>query len=238
MRWWPVAARHARSRTIAWSVAAAILVVAAGCARSQSQSGTSSDAAARSVPEPNGGEQPAEDVIGNPIGSHAIEVTSLDEVQLPFQPIAPAGLGTPVKILVSPVDRDAEPKIAWIFDDPTFGTFHVSERITSLTDELLAGQAGMKSGCTTQSLDPGAYGEGAYSTGCVMAGMQMLALGDGRSALVMPGDDVTTVMWLAKPTILDASAFPGVKAPMLTFELVGATAAMDPQQAAALAARV
>lgn len=71
-----------------------------------------------------------------------------------------------------------------------------------------------------------------------MPGMQMVVLDDGRAALVMPGDDVTTVMWLATPTILDASAFPGVKAPMLTFELVGATAAMDPQQAAALAARV
>jgi hypothetical protein len=131
----------------------------------------------------------------NPLGRDGADVDSVANVNLPFDPVVPTGLGEAERIVVSRPRRVAarDRAIAWVYRQPQ-GRFFVLQRLTQRTQRQLLDLAvppGTLNDCAPS--DPGAP---LPPTGCRPRGHHVAHLTDGRTGIVVWGRSVTSLTWL------------------------------------------
>jgi hypothetical protein len=123
---------------------------------------------------------------------------------LPFTPVSPKGLGSPLRILVTPGDvgvRSAE--IVWVYDQPGGSRMLLIEHLADAgpTQAEFEDLAAQPTGCQTQapsSNDAVNFGEGAGpKIDCFGGRLYFTELTPGNQAFVNSGNVTTAVHWFA-----------------------------------------
>lgn len=132
------------------------------------------------------------------------EVANPHSADLPFTPISPKDLGTPLRILVTP-ENVALPstEIVWVYDQPGGGRILLIEHLADVgpTQAEFDGLAAQPTGCETQSPsaeDATNLGEGAGPRVVCFGGRHYFTeLTPGEQVFVNSGEVTTAVHWFA-----------------------------------------
>ncbi|HXF37073.1 MAG TPA: hypothetical protein VNO17_07835 [Actinomycetota bacterium] len=183
-----------------------VAMIAASCATTSDRDLGSADR--------GGGEEPDAAFLAKPLGDLGVEVTSLAQARLPFEPLVPERLGAPVRI-VATTGGPQEVSVAWVFDHPTLGEFAVVERVDDWTEAGLKLEAASvpSPGCTTVEVDNG-EGKGTVER-CASNNSELIKLADGQDALLTAGESFSVVTWI-EPLV----ARPQVAAQLAGFNVV------------------
>ena len=102
--------------------------------------------------------------------------------ELMFAPIAPAGLGTPEKILITDPGASDLPDrtIVFVYDHPVFGTFSIEELRATITQEQLERLLTC----------------GEEEVGCDASGYSLVKVRGDITALLNAGSVSTNISWL------------------------------------------
>lgn len=142
-----------------------------------------------------------EQILSNPLGGEGTEITDLAEAELPYAPMAPSGLGKPLRVVVTAGGEPALRQIAWIYDHPDYGRFYVLEELATTTEDVLLEPAMGDRGCTLT-----AHPEGGYDMSCRLGDFRVAQIRGSVNALVSNGDNVRAVEWLEPVEITDEKA--------------------------------
>jgi hypothetical protein len=163
-------------------VALVILLLGASCGSAQGagsdSNGVGSDS--MSAPPPGTATTPQDETLDFSQPPPLVGTTQVASVadaakRLPFAPVAPSSLGEP-DVYVS----DASPVVAFVYRDPSLGTYWVEERSSGWTDATL------KSLADCPSVD-GGCGDPAWT---------LTTLADGTSALQIGTPPATVVIFV------------------------------------------
>lgn len=123
---------------------------------------------------------------------------------LSFNPVVPANIAAPIRIIVdSASSTKSGQQVAYVFQDPVYGRFVLTEGITRYTQASLDALAD----CTA-------------STGCEGTWTQF-PLSNGRRGLLITGGPTTGIIWLDKGVTFD------VFGPVATFSIAAAQTIAD-----------
>ncbi len=176
-------------------VAATLLLISLSVARSQG--GSTIFISPGAQPPPNIATAPyAADVPvtsgtswARPLGQGSVDVASVSDAKLGFDPDVPSGLGAPSKI---ETDGNSDPlfrEIAWVYDNPTFV---VTEEVGFQTQSQLEQPLSQTQGCTVSvSAD-----NSGYSTDCNLGSYKLVLLHGTTRAILDHGSNTDTVQWL------------------------------------------
>lgn len=180
-----------------------VTLMAASCANVSDRDGISSEGGAD--------EGSVSGFLEEPLGDLGVEVANVRDADLPFQPLVPDRLGSPLRI-VAYSEGPKTAAVAWVFDNPTLGQFAVMERVDDMSEEGLKVEASPvpSPGCTTVEVDDGKGGTTTLER-CAFNPSKLITLADGRDALLTAGERFSTVTWIE----------PLVAAPGVTVDLPG-----------------
>lgn len=171
-------------------------------------------------------------------------VVELADVTLPFNPVDPTSLGSPLRIMVTPPDVPIEAQeLIWVFEHPEFGRFFLSERLAN-REARWAEFEGIASqpaeGCSEEppsDLDEEQFGEGAGPTIVCHFGQHDFATTDtGVEVFATSGDVTTAVHWFVplppeQETLLEAR----VASPAIEMTVIGPSGQFTPNDALTIA---
>jgi len=126
-----------------------------------------------------------------PFGSAGVQIKDGQSLQLPFEIHAPAGLGTPVSIWVDNSSDAVHAQVAWVYEDPKFGTFDLIEGVAIEDQKELETPAGQSKGCTVTT-----DASGDSTVECTTSTFELATLDSGVRALVSVGSSTQNVRWI------------------------------------------
>ena len=131
-----------------------------------------------------------ESVYARPFGAAGVQIKSGDAIDLPFEIYPPASLGTPTSVWVDNSSDAVHAQVAWVYDDPKFGTFDLIEGVAIEDQSELEATAEQSKGCTVTTDASGSTVE------CTTATFEVVTLDSGVRALVSVGSSTQNIRWL------------------------------------------
>jgi hypothetical protein len=114
-----------------------------------------------------------------PLGGAVVGSTALAAPYLSFSPVAPANLGTPIKIMVDSSSPDGSGlEISWVYQHPVYGRFFFMEGKSGFSQSSLEALAGC---------DPSSGCQGQWT---------LVRLASGVNGLLITGEPTTAIFWL------------------------------------------
>lgn len=131
-----------------------------------------------------------EAVYERPFGAAGVQIKSGDSIDLPFEAYPPANLGAPTSVWVDNSSDAMHAQVAWVYDDPKFGTFDLIEGVAIEDQSELEAPAEQSKGCTVTTDTSGSTVE------CNTATFEVVTLGSGVRALVSVGSSTQNIRWI------------------------------------------